>query len=111
MEAYIASRGHTSRDPAHDRQYYHLTMLAMNQQGYQDLMRLATTASLTGFYYRPRIDRELLEKHNQGLIILSACIGGEVSDAIRQGQYQPARDIAGWYKKIFGDRYYVELED
>lgn len=111
METYISGRKHTDKDPSKDRQYYHLTMLAMNNQGYQNLMRLSTIANLEGFYYRPRIDRELVEKYNQGLIVLSGCIGGELSDALRQGQYDSAKEIARWYKKVFGDRYYIELQD
>lgn len=111
MEAYVAPRLHTDKDPAKDRQYYHLTMLAMDNKGYENLMRLSTIANLEGFYYKPRVDRQLLEKYNQGLIILSGCIGGELSDALRQGQYQQALQTAKWYKKIFGDRYYIELQD
>ncbi|HET6864048.1 MAG TPA: DNA polymerase III subunit alpha [Candidatus Saccharimonadales bacterium] len=111
LEAYIAPRLYTDKDPAHDRQYYHLTLLAMNNAGYQNLMHLSTIANLEGFYYRPRIDRVLLEKYNDGLIVLSGCIGGELSDALRQDQYDLARKTAEWYKKIFGDRYYIELQD
>lgn len=111
MEAYMASRKHTDRDVAKDRQYFHLTMLAMNQAGYQNLMKLSTIANLDGFYYRPRLDHDLIEKHNEGLIVLSGCINGEVSDALRQGQYKQAKEIAQWYKRVFGDRYYIELQD
>lgn len=111
MEAYVAARSINDRDPAHDRQYYHLTMLAMDNDGYQNLMRLSTTANLEGFYYRPRIDRELIKRHNGGIIVLSGCIGGELSDALRQGQYDQALEIARWYKGVFGDRYYIELQD
>lgn len=111
MEAYVAARSHTDKDPSHDRQYFHLTLLAMDKIGYENLMRLSTIANLKGFYYRPRIDRQLLEKYNQGLIVLSGCIGGEVSDAMRQGQYQQAKKTAEWYKSVFGDRYYIELQD
>ncbi len=111
MEAYVAPRLYTDKDPEHDRQYYHLTILAMNNQGYQNLMRLSTTANLEGFYYRPRIDRVLLEKYNEGLIVLSGCIGGEVSDNLRQDQYDMAKKTAEWYEGIFGDRYYIELQD
>jgi len=111
MEAYIAPRSLADKDPAHDRQYFHLTLLAMNNQGYQNLMRLSSIANLEGFYYRPRIDRGLLEKYSEGLIVLSGCIGGEVSDALRQGQYDQAKKTAEWYKKIFGNRYYIELMD
>jgi DNA polymerase III subunit alpha len=111
MEAYIATRDLTDKDPAHDRQYYHLTLLAMDNTGYQNLMRLASIANLEGFYYRPRIDRQTLEKYNEGLIVLSGCIGGEVSDALRQEQYGQAKKTAQWYKQVFGDRYYIELQD
>lgn len=111
MEAYIAPRKHTDKDPSFDRQYYHLSVLAMNNTGYQNLMRLSTIANIDGFYYKPRIDRDLIEKYNDGLIILSGCIGGEVSDALRNGQYEQARKTAQWYKSVFGNRYYLELQD
>lgn len=111
MEAYIAPRKHTDKEPEKDRQYFHLTLLAMNNTGYQNLMRLSTLANLDGFYYRPRIDHELLKKYHDGLIVLSGCMGGEVSDALRSGQYDQAKKTAQWYKKIFGDRYYIELMD
>lgn len=111
MEAYIAPRAHTDKDPAKDRQAYHLTVLAMNQTGYKNLMHLSSIANLTGFYYKPRVDHELLEQYNEGLIVLSGCMGGEVSDALRQGQYAQAKATAKWYKQTFGDRYYIELMD
>jgi DNA polymerase-3 subunit alpha len=111
MEAYVAPRKLQDRDPQKDRQYYHLTLLAMNNAGYQNLMRLSTIANLEGFYYKPRIDHDLLEKHNDGLIVLSGCIGGEVGDALRQDQFAQAKNTAKWYKKIFGGRYYIELMD
>ncbi len=111
METYVASRSHTDKDVSKDKLYYHLILLAMNHKGYQNLMQLSTIASLDGFYYKPRIDHELLKKYNEGLIVLSACIGGEVGDALRQGQYEQAKKTAEWYKSIFGDRYYLELQD
>ncbi len=111
METYVAARGHADKDPAKDKNNFHLILLAMNNTGYQNLMRLSTIANLEGFYYRPRIDHELLEKYNEGLIVLSGCIGGEVGDALRQGQYEAAKKTAAWYKKIFGDRYYLEVQD
>jgi DNA polymerase-3 subunit alpha len=111
MEAYVAPRKRTDKDPTHDRQYFHLTMLAMNNQGYKNLMRLSTLANLEGFYYRPRIDKELIEKYNEGIIILSGCIGSEIGEALRQDQYDQAKQIAKWYKKIFGNRYYIETQD
>lgn len=111
MEAYMAPRLHTDKDSAKDRQYFHLTILASTNKGYENLMRLSTIANLEGFYYKPRIDRQLLKKYNEGLIILSGCIGGELSDAMRQGQYPAAKEVAKWYQKVFGDRYYIELQD
>jgi DNA polymerase-3 subunit alpha len=111
MEAYVAARSHKDKDPARDRTSYHLTMLAMNNAGYQNLMRLSTAANLDGFYYRPRIDHDLISKHNDGIIVLSGCMQGEVGDALRAGQYDQARQTAQWYKQIFADRYYLELQD
>jgi len=111
MEAYVAPRGHTDKEPGKDKQYYHLIILAMNNAGYQNLMRLSTIANLDGFYYKPRIDRELIEKYNEGLIVLSGCMSGEFSDALRQGQYKQAKETAEWYKSVFGDRYYIEIQD
>jgi DNA polymerase III subunit alpha len=111
MEAYVAPRSHTDKEVSKDKVNYHLVILAMNNQGYRNLMRLSTIANLDGFYYRPRIDRELLKKYNEGLIILSGCIGGEVGDNLRNNQYAKAKKVAEWYKKIFGDRYYLEIQD
>ncbi|MEO8105066.1 MAG: DNA polymerase III subunit alpha [Candidatus Saccharibacteria bacterium] len=111
MEAYVAPRARTDRDPSKDKAYYHLVILAMNNQGYQNLMRLSSMANLEGFYYKPRIDHEILAQYNEGLIILSGCIGGEIGDSLRNEQYDQAKATATWYKKIFGDRYYLEVQD
>jgi len=111
METYIAARTMYDREPGKDKPNFHLILLAMNNTGYQNLMKLSTKANLEGFYYKPRIDHALLEKHNEGLIVLSGCIGGEVADAIRQGQYDKAVELATWYKSVFGDRYYIEVQD
>ncbi len=111
METYVASRTLADKDPGKDKIYYHLILLAMNNTGYQNLMKLSTIANLQGFYYKPRIDHVVLEKYSEGLIVLSGCIGGEVADAIRQGQYDKAKEYAEWYKKVFGDRYYIEIQD
>lgn len=111
IEQYIAARGHTDKDPQKDKNNFHLIILAMNNKGYVNLMKLSSIANLDGFYYKPRIDHELLEKYNEGLIVLSGCIGGEVSDALRRDQYDQAKATAKWYKKIFGDRYYIEVQD
>jgi DNA polymerase-3 subunit alpha len=111
IETYVAARSHTDKEPGKDKANYHLILLAMNNIGYENLMRLSTIANLDGYYYKPRIDHALLEKYNEGIIILSGCIGGELGDAVRQGQYDKAKEIATWYKQVFGDRYYIELQD
>ncbi|HKR81763.1 MAG TPA: DNA polymerase III subunit alpha [Candidatus Saccharimonadales bacterium] len=111
MEGYVAARTIADKEPGKDKVYYHLILLAMNNTGYRNLMRLSTIANLEGTYYKPRVDHELLEKYNEGLIILSGCIGGEVADAVRQGQYDKAKEVARWYKSVFGDRYYIEVQD
>ncbi len=111
METYVAARTHLDKDPGKDKPNFHLILLAMNNQGYQNLMALSTTANLDGYYYKPRIDHHLLKKHNEGLIVLSGCIGGEVGDALRNEQYDQAKEIASWYKSVFGDRYYIEVQD
>jgi len=111
METYIAARTYLDKDPAKDKPNFHLILLAMNNTGYQNLMRLSTIANLEGFYYKPRIDHALLEKYSEGLIALSGCIGGEVGDLLRNDQYDEAKKVAEWYKKVFGDRYYIEIQD
>ena len=111
IEAYIAARSRFDRDPAKDKARYHLIILAMNNTGYQNLMQLSTLANLEGMYYKPRMDHEILEKYNEGLIILSGCASGEVGEALRAGDYAQAKEVAQWYKSVFGDRYYLELQD
>ena len=110
MEAYVATRGRTDRGPE-DRRQFHLTLLAQNDVGYHNLMRLATVAQLEGFYYRPRVDRELLEEHNEGIIVLSGCGSSELARLIGQGRLDDARDAAAWYRDVFPGRYYLELQD
>lgn len=111
IETYVANRKHTDKDPQKDKSRFHLIILAMNNQGYQNLMQLSTIANLEGFYYYPRVDHDLLEKYNEGLIVLSACMGGEIGQALKNGQTKEAEQLATWYKSIFGDRYYLEIQD
>jgi DNA polymerase-3 subunit alpha len=111
MEAYVAARSRKDKDPQKDKARYHLIILAMNNKGYQNLMMLSTLANLEGMYYKPRIDHEILEKYNKGLIILSGCASSEVSEAIRGDDFEGAKATAEWYKSVFGDRYYFEVQD
>ncbi len=111
MEAYVATRSRHDRDPSKDKARYHLTILAMNNQGYQNLMQLSSIANLEGMYYKPRIDHELLEKFGEGLIILSGCAGSELGENLVSDNYKEAKDIASWYKSVFGDRYYLEMQN
>ncbi len=111
MEAYVATRSRFDRDPGKDKQRFHLTVLAMNNTGFHNLIKLSSQANLEGMYYKPRIDHELLEELGEGLIILSGCASGEIGDALKNDDYDTALDIAKWYKSVFGDRYYLELQD
>jgi DNA polymerase-3 subunit alpha len=111
MEAYVAARTRFDRDPQKDKGRYHLIILAMNKVGYGNLMKLSTKANLEGMYYKPRIDRDLLEELNEGLIILSGCASSELGEHLRSDNYEEAKRIATWYKSVFGDRYYLELQD
>jgi len=110
-EVYQAARRMDQRDAQKDRRSYHLVLLAENQVGYQNLMELVTRAHLDGFYYKPRIDKELLARHAEGLICLSACISGIVPSLIQDGQLDEARREAAWYRDLFGsERFYLELQ-
>lgn len=111
IEAYVAPRKLSDKTPDKDKQIFHLILLAMNNEGYKNLMRLSTIANLEGFYYKPRIDRETLEKYSEGMIVLSGCASSELGDALRQDQYEQALKIASWYKEVFKDRYYIEIQD
>lgn len=111
METYVAARTRHDRDPQKDKARYHLTLLAMNDIGYKNLMMLSTKANLEGIYYKPRIDHELIEQYNEGIIMLSGCAGGEIGEKLRNDDYEGAKEVAIWYKSILGDRYYLELQD
>ena len=112
VEAYVAPRRHTDRDPRLDTNPFHLVLLATDAQGYSNLIRLTTLAHLDGFYYKPRVDRDLLAAHSQGLIALTACLQGEVTRAILRDDMATAREVAGAYRDIFGPgNYYLEIQD
>ncbi len=111
IETYIAPRTHLDKNSAEDRTPFHLILIASNLTGYKNLMKLSTVANLEGFYYKPRIDHELIEKYNEGLICLSGCVGGEVGANLLNNNYTQAKKIAEWYKSIFGkERYYLEMQ-
>jgi DNA polymerase-3 subunit alpha len=107
-EVYLAPKSRFGRD-ASDKNHYHLILLARNQTGYRNLIQLTTKANLEGFYYKPRVDKELLEQHHQGLIALSACLAGEVPRLILEGRLVEAKQAALWYKQTFGD-FYLEIQ-
>ncbi len=115
VEAYIAVGDRTGKATRHHagkaRTSYHLLLLAHNLQGYRNLVKLTTRAHIDGFYYKPRIDRALLEQHHEGLIVTSACLAGEINQHLRDGDGKTAREIAAWYRDLLGpDRYYLELQ-
>ncbi|NLT74509.1 MAG: DNA polymerase III subunit alpha [Chloroflexi bacterium] len=110
-EVYQARRRLFQKEARLDGRSYHLVLLAANATGYQNLLKLVTVANLEGFYYRPRIDRELLAEHSEGLICLSGCLSGQISSLVREGQLDQARETMEWFKDLFGrDRYFVELQ-
>lgn len=111
LEAYVAARGMEDRDPAYDKQRFHITLLAMNNQGFENLCRLMTEAEIRGKYYKPRIDHEVMEKYSDGIICLSGCAGSEISEAIKAGDTKKARELTKWYQGIYGDRFYLEMQD
>ncbi len=111
-EMYLARRSMDSRRPQTDGRPYHLVLIAENQQGYHNLLELTTRSHLHGFYYKPRIDKDLLAQHADGLVALSACAKGEVAQLLTGGDYEGARRAAAWYHELLGPgRFYLELQD
>jgi len=112
MEAYIAPGSRRERDAKGiGEASYHLVLLAENEKGYRNLLQLASIGYLEGFYYRPRIDREVLERHQEGLICLSGCMSGEIPTALSRGDMAGAREAAEWYLRLFGEeRFYLEIQ-
>ncbi len=110
-EMYVARHGDKSlRQGKDDQGGYHLIVLAKNQQGYRNLIKLVSNAWVDGFYSKPRTDRADLEKYHEGLIVCSACIAGEVPKKIRNGDLEGAREAVEWHHRVFGDDYYLELQ-
>jgi DNA polymerase-3 subunit alpha len=111
-EAYVAPGPRTARDTGGGEEHsYHLTLLAKNRTGFQNLIKMATVAFLEGYYYRPRIDKELLEAHKEGLVCLSGCASSEFSRAILKDQLDEARQLAEWFAKVFGKNFYIEIQN
>jgi len=112
-EAYIApkSRFDKASRGAEDVTSYHLLLLASDNQGYKNLMKLTSIGYLEGFYYKPRIDKEVLEKYSEGLIVLSSCIKGEIPSKVIKGDYNGALKAAQYYKELFGENFYLELQN
>jgi len=109
-ECYLARRDRFSQSEKIDGSGWHLLVLAKNLTGYRNLIKIVSKSWTEGFYYRPRIDKELLEQYSEGLIISSACLGGEISRKVDSGQINEAEEAVQWYKRVFGDDYYLELQ-
>ena len=110
VETYVAKTSRLSKNSKIDNVRHHLTLLAKNDVGYKNLVTLITKSHLEGFYYKPRIDKEILESHKEGLIVLSGCFSGEVSKLLRADMINEAEEAAKYYHKIFGDDYYLEIQ-
>ena len=112
LETYLAPRRMTDKEVQKDRHSSHLVLLAKNQTGYQNLLKLATMSQLEGFYYHPRIDKMVLAEHSEGIIATSACMSGEISRAILDNDHERAERSVAWYREVFGkDNFYLELQE
>src|SRR3974390_2062782 len=113
-ELYVCKKDdhNTDRTPPEGDTYNHLLVLAENEEGYRNLARITSEASLHGFYYKPRISKQFLAEHSQGLIGLSGCLKGEVAERLVEGNYDAARDAASQFRDIFGEKsFYLEIQD
>ena len=110
-EVYVAPRKMSDKDPMLDNKYNHLILLAKDNNGYKNLIKLVSLGFTDGFYYKPRIDKEVLEKYHEGLICSSACLAGEVASKISAGDIEGAKESALWFKNLFGDDYYLEIQN
>ena len=109
-EMYVAPRTRSDKEPNIDNKNHHLILLAKNKNGYKNLAKLVSIGFVEGYYYKPRIDREVLEKYHDDLICCSGCLAGEINQAILQNNMEEAEEIALWYKNLFGDDYYLEVQ-
>jgi len=110
IELYMASAGTRFEKTRQNAKPYHIVLLAQNQTGYENLLKLASLAQLEGFYYKPRIDKTSLAEHSEGVIALTACVQGEIPRLLFQGQDDKAREAVRWYQEVFPDRFYIELQ-
>ncbi|MBO7520048.1 MAG: DNA polymerase III subunit alpha [Clostridia bacterium] len=111
-EVYVAPRTRHDKQKGADSEYTHLVLLCENNEGYKNLIKMVSLSFTEGFYSKPRVDRQLLEKHHGGLIALSACLAGEIPRALLSGDYDKARETALWYRSVFGeDNYFLELQN
>ena len=110
-EVYVAPRSRFSKESNLDSEYSHLILLVKNKTGYQNLIKLVSLSFTEGFYYKPRIDLEILEKYSEGLICLSACLAGSINQAILRDDIEKAKEIALWHKRVFKDDYYLEVQN
>ncbi len=110
-EVYVAQRKMTDKDPSIDNKYNHLILLAKDNNGYKNLAKLVSLGFTDGYYYKPRIDKEVLEKYHEGLICSSACLAGEVATNINKGDMEAAKQSAKWFKDVFGEDYYLEIQN
>ena len=110
-EVYVASKSMYIKQVDKENSTNHLVLLVKNEVGYQNLMKIVSQASIDGFYYKPRVDHEYLKKHSEGIIALSACLGGEVQSNILKDNYDKAKEIALLYKDIFKEGFYLELQN
>ena len=111
-EVYVAPRSRFDKTFDFDKEYYHLVLLCENNKGYENLIKLVSKGFVDGFYNKPRVDMELLEKYHEGLICLSACLAGEVPSALLKSDYNTAKNVALKYQQIFGkDNYFIELQN
>lgn len=108
-EIYVSPGSMSEKNPQEEN--HHLVLLAMDETGYKNLTRIVSIAYLNGFYYKPRADKSLLEQYSEGIIALSSCIQGEISKLILKGDIRGAKSVIDWYKNVFKDRFYLELQD
>ena len=112
-EVYVATGSRFSRDASEgEDRYHHLVLLAETNEGYANLVKIVSKGFVDGFYYKPRVDKEILEQYHTGIIALSACLAGEIPRLLVKGRYEEAKEAALWYRDTFGENnYFLELQD